>query len=442
MARVWSYWKCNSCDKIIRGDVRVCPNCGAPIPNGVHYLMPDNPLVQDAMRNGTILLSANATTDSNGNINEDVPLDMYRDGANWECSYCGYQNYASDSSCVGCGMGKEVSPRDYFGRKVVMNKKDRKDYNRRTSLIYEEEFETPVEEAENDEVKEEVTEKEVIEEEHHINFPIANLLNSVKKETKPKKKFDWKSYWKNIQNFIYWNSDTIKYFLIGIGAISLIIFLFWLFLPITRTAVVQDFSWRRSINVDKYTECHESDWDLPSGAKLEYTREEIHHYNKVLDHYETKTRTYTERVLDHYETHYRDLGNGQCESYETPVYRTETRTETYDEPVYREEPEYRTKYYYEIGRWKFAYSFDSNGYDKNPYWADTKNIPSSVTNPKYGDVKLSDRTERYYAVIRDYKGNIQKVAYTYTEWMNLIVGDIITYKTFRFSDKPISTLFE
>ena len=42
MANVWTYWKCSCCESIIRGDNRVCPGCGTPIPNGVKYLMPDN----------------------------------------------------------------------------------------------------------------------------------------------------------------------------------------------------------------------------------------------------------------------------------------------------------------------------------------------------------------------------------------------------------------
>ena len=46
--------------------------------------------------------------------------------------------------------------------------------------------------------------------------------------------------------------------------------------------------------IAKYVD--EDGWSLPSGADLLYTRSEIHHYNHVLDHYETRTRSYQERV--------------------------------------------------------------------------------------------------------------------------------------------------
>ena len=53
---VWSYWHCDACDNIIRGDSRTCPCCGSPIPNNVRYLMPDNPDVIKAQAEHRILI--------------------------------------------------------------------------------------------------------------------------------------------------------------------------------------------------------------------------------------------------------------------------------------------------------------------------------------------------------------------------------------------------
>ena len=158
----------------------------------------------------------------------------------------------------------------------------------------------------------------------------------------------------------------------------------------------------------------------------------------MLDHYEKKSRQVAEQVLDGYDKSYRDLGNGQAEVVETPRYRTEYRTEYYDEPVYRQVPEYRTKYYYDIGRWKSIYSLDSSGSDHEPYWhRDADSLPSSVSNPAYGNKRLGSRQEKYYAIIQDAKKREQKVEYSYADWMATQIGDKISYKTFRFSQKPL-----
>ena len=133
--------------------------------------------------------------------------------------------------------------------------------------------------------------------------------------------------------------------------LGILVFLIWLFFPVTRTATVQDFEWERSIVVEEYTLCHENDWNVPSGGTITSQKEEIHHYDKVIDHYETKTKKVSERVLDHYDTDYKDLGNGQAKAEKKPVYKTVYHTETYQDPVYRKEPVYKTKYYYDIGRW-------------------------------------------------------------------------------------------
>ena len=80
---VYSYWKCPSCQNIIRGDCRECPSCGKPIPSDVKYKMPDDPEVISALAKGTILTSASAVTrnversiDEKGIISEIVPEEL------------------------------------------------------------------------------------------------------------------------------------------------------------------------------------------------------------------------------------------------------------------------------------------------------------------------------------------------------------------------------
>lgn len=145
-------------------------------------------------------------------------------------------------------------------------------------------------------------------------------------------------------------------------------------IPRAKEFTPETFSWVYDIDIESYETVEESDWSLPTGARLDYTEEEIHHYDKVVDHYETKTRTYTEQVPDGYDISYTysDNGDGTFTEHEvkTPKYRTEYREEQYEEPVYKDVPVYQTKYYYKVDKWVYKRSVTTRGNDKNPYWGD------------------------------------------------------------------------
>lgn len=431
MANVYTYWECSHCGHLMRGDVRECPNCGAPIPNGVKYLMPDNPKVVSAMASGRIHTSGPTHIDEKGIISEVVDKKDERFDPNWECSFCGYQNRAEDTTCRGCGAGKEDSEKDYFGHKPTMSAKNRKDFEDRRGLSYHEYINEYTSKSDNNSTSESDNWTKISDvkfDERPTKEPEFEESHTRESE-KETKKFSFKDFFIN-------HFDIFKYIFCGIGIVGLIIFLVWLFTPITRTAIVKNFSWNRSIAVEQYTECHESDWSLPNGAILEDSRQEIHHYDHVIDHYETKTRQVAETVLVGYDTSYRDLGNGQAEVVQTPVYETQYHTETYQEPVYKDVPVYKTKYYYEIGRWKVSSSLDTYGLDQEPYWHDT-DLPTNVDNPQYGDLRQGNRSETYIVIILDYNEQTQRIKYNYSDWINTNIGDKIEYKTFRFSDKPL-----
>lgn len=397
MTKVWTYWECQSCGSILRGDIRTCPNCGAPVANTTKYLMPDNPKVIDALSSGKIITSYDTATDEKGIVAEVVPQSLERSNPNWLCTFCGYQNYDESDTCEGCGNPRTSNTPTYF------DNVDNLTLNEHTDL------DTP---------------KSVKNEVSKLSEVISVVPNSVKKiheHLTDVTKRDPKKIW------------------VTAGSIILAIFLLWLFFPIKRTATICGFHWDRSIDVVEYTECHESGWTLPVGAELEYTTEEIHHYEDVFDHYETRSREVAEQVFDGYDTHYRDLGNGQAEVEQVPRYRTEYHTEYYEEAVYRQEPVYETRYYYEIGRWLYSYDLPTSGDDRNPYWQETS-IPETVYFPNYGDIELGDRHENYYAVVLDCTDTYQNVPYSYDGWMEVNIGDEISYYTFRFSYTPIFAL--
>ena len=430
--RVYSYWKCKSCGSIIRGDLRTCPNCGTTIANDVKYLMPDNPEVVRAMNDGTILTKGEVTTDEKGIKAEIVDESDYRDGENWLCTSCGCQNFSNAVRCEGCGAAR--SGMTYFNDTDDDTEEEQievsKGYGYYTTSdgciipmhLNERKSKTFDEEESKDE--------ELISED-----------KTDSKEETPCRENKFKHLLKAITHNIkeFFRGVEPKYVIITALICFSITFLVWLFWPVTRTAVVEGFSWEYSIAVDKYTECHESDWSLPAGAKLEYTREEIHHYDHVLDHYETKTRQCSREVQDGYDTEYRDLGNGQVEVVRTPRYRTEYYTETYEEPVYKNVPVYRTKYYYEIGRWKVVDYLTTTNEDKSPYWADT-DLPESVSNPVYGDMRQGTRYTTYYVYL--YNDEDYTITTNYDTWMKLQVDQTITYKSFRFSKQPLTSIEE
>lgn len=196
----------------------------------------------------------------------------------------------------------------------------------------------------------------------------------------------------------------------------------------------------------------EDGWSVPFGGRVYDEKSEFHHYEQVLDHYETITEQKSRQVIDHYETKtvqksrtvivdydvsYTDNGNGTFTEHKTPVYGTEYYTDTeeqpvykteyyeesHQEPVYRQEPVYQTKYYYEIDKWFTDYTSDSSGYDKSPYWNMNYTLEENERD--------SLRYENYYIYYIDEDGDQNKVSSSYDEWVEVDYGDQVIITTSR-----------
>ena len=159
----------------------------------------------------------------------------------------------------------------------------------------------------------------------------------------------------------------------------------------------------------------DSSWNLPSDAYEVTEKEEVYGYQRVLDHYETRTREVPVEVLDGYDvtTEYKDLGNGYFEEVEieTPRYRTEYRTETYEEPIYVNVPIYKTKYYYKVMRWLYDRDEKTSGADNEPYFAELS-LPDTE--------RESGRSEKYWII----SGN-KTYKISYDLWKEINTGDNI-----------------
>lgn len=145
----------------------------------------------------------------------------------------------------------------------------------------------------------------------------------------------------------------------------------------------------------------------------------------MLDHYETRTREVAKERISGYETYVsgtRDLGNGYFEEVtsERPIYETYYETETYEEPVYRDEPIYQTKYYYEIDKWIYERSVETNGNNTTPYWGET-NLES--------DERISSKSEHYSVKGTESKKRKEiSFSLSFEEWSKLKPGQTIKVK--------------
>lgn len=216
------------------------------------------------------------------------------------------------------------------------------------------------------------------------------------------------------------NSKIYQKVLLLLGCILPVIILIIGFFPYKEITTISGFSWERCVYVEEYKTFSESGWTLPDQARLNYSKPELYGYEKVLDHYETKTRQVPKQVLDGYETYtsYSDNGNGTFSehTYQTPIYRTEYYDETYQEAVYRDEPVYKTKYYYDIDRWTVIYKYPSKEEDKTPYWN-----TDYILKDKQRDTK---RTETYNII---YVSKKKKYEYSvdYETWEKSNIGDSV-----------------
>ena len=237
-------------------------------------------------------------------------------GADWLCPYCDKLNPVNELYCLSCGSSRDESTDDYFSINKMTDNQISK------SARSEESFVEP--------------------------YVIGND-NSIVKSYKRKRK-------KNIAIF----TAILMILLVIVG----------IFKPKVRNFHCTYVSWTSSINIESYETVNESDWSIPPGGRLQYKKSEIRSYDRVLDHYETVTRTRSVQSGSHTEYDYVDNGDGTFSevSRTVPDYVDETYTEK--EPVYRDVPVYDTKYYYEIEKWIPKREVVNSGSDRTITWGE------------------------------------------------------------------------
>ncbi len=373
-------WDCRYCGaKKVRGGLRDCPQCGHPRDEGVTFYI-DNP---------------------KNYVYDESKAAKARRGPDWTCSACNCFNSADDTVCIGCGTPRDSKSKDYFQTQEALHEKLAKQMRDK-----EEQLEARVETYQREETDWQAYHPE------YQRKPEPTY-------TPPKKSINWR-------NIVIPVLSVLLVIAMIAGLVSCLS-------PREVSGTVMDMEWERSIEVEEYKTVRETDWSIPPGGREISRSEEIHHYDSVFSHYETKTRTYTEQVLDHYEEYvsgYRDLGNGHFEEItsQRPVYRTETKTETYEEPVYKQVPVYQTKYVYDIEKWVHQSYKKTSGEDKAPYWSDYE----CKDKERFGS-----RSETYTITVQNEDGEAKDYTLSFEQWNTLTVGQEVKMKADVFGNAEL-----
>lgn len=288
-------------------------------------------------------------------VQDDQQLKQARAGADWRCSYCGQNNTADTTVCISCGNSRSEEEIRLTQREYQTGAVPRSG----KPFVAETTAQTP---------------------------------------PKPRgKRWLW----------------TL------LGLAGLFIALVIIFGQTNDILVtVEGFEWERSIRTEANRLVEEEDWELPAQGKLIESFRAIHHYDQILDHYETRTRTKERAVgTEQYVCGKRDLGNGYFEDKycERTVY--ETYEEQYEAPVYRDEPVYRTKYRYNIYRWQKSTPIETQGVGKNAQWGDLTAVQSDPRR------RATQRSGVYTITVRDEQDEQHEHAIPFKEWERLQKGD-------------------
>ncbi len=348
-----------------------CPSCGAKEIQGTIRVCPNCAKPRDENIRFYMKSKDHEEVVRNNEYLTEDQAKKKGNGPDWECSYCGSLNNSLDMECQSCGHIRDDADRDYFKIKEQGKPEQTQAVSTATT------------------VSKTSPEREI---------PKSNQKKKTKK---------WK-------------------YGILLAVFAMIASFVFFLLPKEKTIHVIDKTWEYSVEVEKYKQVEDSDWSLPDDAELQHKEKEIHHYDQVLDHYETKTRTYTERekVGSHTEYSYEDNGDGTFteKSHVVDDYDTVTKTEEYEDPVYINVPVYQTKYYYLQWRWVHERDVKTNGdYKQEPAYGDTKLLE---------DEREGQKTEQYY--VKGFLGKKEDKIKTYTidkgNWEAVNVGKNIKAK--------------
>ena len=292
-----------------------------------------------------------------------------RAGADWVCSYCTTQNKSLEKKCKTCGSpnfekenNKKLEQKIYTTANVPRDSKPKEKVKQPTKLV---------------------------------------------KPAKPKKELSKK--------------EKIGCILIPIIVLVLTLIIIGLsFISKEIDVEVVEKTWHRTINLEEYKLVTESDWSIPAEGTYVSSQEAIHHYDKVYDGTETRTRDVKVKVgEEEYVCGQKDLGNGYFE--DEYCYRDiyETQSESYEVDVYKDVPVYETEYTYTIWRWTEISPITSEGNQDTLYWAKV---------PIDDKIRSTDSSGTYIIFILDHKEKKREEKVEFEFWNSVKINDMIKAK--------------
>jgi hypothetical protein len=294
-------------------------------------------------------------------VQDPAVLRRARGGADWRCSFCGQNNPNDVKICKDCG-----NPRSASDKQLAVKTYASKDVPR-------------------------------------SGDGTRDLSKPVEETPPPKSK---------------------KGCFVALGIFSMVIIVLLLLSWNTTIEVaVEGFEWKQSIQVEEKRNVQEEAWSIPSNGTIVTSFQAIHHYNQVLDHYETRTRTEQRAVgSEEYVCGQKDLGNGYFEDQYCSRTLYEDYQVDYEEAIYRDEPVYQTKYRYTIDRWFPINSIVTQDKNHAPQWGNTVNIRTNES------LREAGRKGGYTIIIQDYKKENHAHEIPLSWWQKLAVGDKIKAK--------------
>ncbi len=200
----------------------------------------------------------------------------------------------------------------------------------------------------------------------------------------------------------------------------------WIFIPLAFLALwgiysiktpanvtVSGFEWYRETQLEHNEVVQKKGWELPPSAFNVRSGRAIHHYDKVFDHNETRTRNVkVPSGTRRYVCGKTDKGNGYFEDRYCTETIYETKTERYQEAIYRDVPVYATQYQYEIYEWVQKESIKSTAQNQSPQWPQSASLSSK-------EWREGSKKEIYKISITDRKGKNHVMEVPYSYWNQL-----------------------
>lgn len=405
MRTLMGLWNCTCGKKRIRGNIKTCPMCNDP-------------------RNPTLTPSEKPYLPDNA---EEVP-DHVNVGPDWNCNSCGGANRGNATVCESCGKQHDghdsVNPTIQYkdgidARGVEFDNPQQINDDRVDDIIG-----NPLDEA----LKTVSGEIDQPRKSRVYTLPRTALNKTGQAVTRTREHHAERK--EKLTLLEHWSLNLVEVVVAGAVLLLIGVGLLAFYDNFIRTEpkplTVTSLSWERRMEVEELKTFHESDWSVPSGGRETRHYRAVHHYNTVVDHYETVTHPNPVRVSDGFKNERvacgsttTDNGDGTFDVETTycdvPVeqFHTENQPYTTQEPVYRRDPVYRTKYDYDIDRWVtdrwITTSGEAGGIHPQPYYPE--------------DVELQARERAGDEREGTYEVNLEGEGHTYTRNVELNIWD-------------------